>query len=223
MSSPTHPHDALTVGVAHFRSGDAMRSRSVAHLVLAQNLELPALPLRLTEDWKREISLNLQLVPGDVESLSLPRARMRWPGYMQCVEAVDHWMRTLGLPDLIGSSDVALMACRGADVHHDGVQYGDKVFCNLFLGSVNNLDLYFPATGQRFALQRGTVVVFDPSQPHAVIGRQTARFDPADFASGGDDFQVFLTWELPVEDARVARALHISFDIAPFAELFKAG
>ena len=62
---------------------------------------------------------------------------------------------------------------------------------------------------------RGTVVLFDTGQPHAVIDRRSTGFDVADFPSGKDCTQVFLTWEIPIENADVGQALHIVFDIDP--------
>jgi hypothetical protein len=107
------------------------------------------------------------------------------------------------------------MACRGAKYHHDGAQYGGMAFCNLFLSEDKGLDLHFPASGERIPLSRGTVVVFDTGQPHAVIRRNSHRFSAADFLPGTDFSLVFLSWELAIEDAQVARALAISFDIDP--------
>ena len=203
--------DQLT---SYFWSGDTLRSRSVGSTIPSGTLEVPALPARLQADCEREITrLGLEL--GDVEPLSLARARTRWPGYRQVVQAVADWMHQQGLPDLLDRSDVALMACRGARYHHDGGQYGAAAFCNLFLSDDQGLDLHFPATGLRMPLRRGTVVVFDTGQPHAVIPRHGGRFDPADFATGQSDTQLFLTWELPIEDAHVARALQVRFDTDP--------
>ena len=92
-------------------------------------------------------------------------------------------------------------------------------FCNLFLSEDKGLDLHFPFTGHRIPLVRGTVVVFDTGQPHAVIERGGTSFQVADFAPEQDCTQVFLTWELPVEDASVAQALRVSFDIDPSTAL----
>jgi hypothetical protein len=131
------------------------------------------------------------------------------------VQAAADWTRSLGLHEVLDASDVALMACRGARYHHDGAQYGGAAFCNLFLSEDRGLDLHFPSTGHRIPLVRGTVVIFDTGQPHAVIDRSGAGFDAADFAPGRDCTQVFLTWELPIENAHVARALGIAFDIGP--------
>ena len=202
--------------VAYFSTddGDALRSRTVSDIVLTGLLELPALPARLVADWQRE-TLRLGLEAGDVEPLSLARSRTRWPDYRLCVQAISHWMDSIGLPGLLENSELALMACRGARYHHDAAQYGAAAFCNLFLSEDLGQDLHFPATGQRIPLQRGQVVIFDTAQPHAVIGRQKARFDPDDFPAGADCSQLFLSWELPIEQAGLARALEIAFDIDP--------
>ena len=199
---------------AIFWSGDTLRSRSVGSTTLTATLEVPALPARLAADCEREIT-RLGLDLGDVEPLSLARARTRWPDYRQHVHAVEDWLSKQGLPDLLPTSDVALMACRGARYHHDSAQYGAAAFCNLFLSEDKGLDLHFPATGHRIPLRRGTVVVFDTGQPHAVIPRHCSRFNPADFTAGQDDTQLFLTWELPIENAHVARALQVRFDTDP--------
>ena len=215
---PSSPlvRDRLT---SYFRSGDAMRSRSVSDVVLSGMVDVPAPPARLVADWEREISLHLELEPGDVEALPLVRARARWPDYRRCVQAVSDWTHTLGLADELADGDVALMACRGARYHHDGAQYGGAAFCNLFLGEDKGLDLHFPAADLCIPLRRGTVVVFDTGQPHAVIKRHGSGFDAADFPAGQDCSLVFLTWELPIEDAAVGHALGISFDPDPSTAL----
>ena len=199
---------------AYFRSGDALRSRNVGNVVLSACLDIPEPPPRLLADWDREISQRLGLEPGDVEVLSLARARSRWPDYRHCVEAVAGWTRALGLQDVLrDAADVSLMACRGARYHHDGSQYAGAAFCNLFLSEDLGLDVHFPFSGHRIPLRRGTALVFDTGQPHAVVRRGHSGFDAADFAPGTDCTQVFLTWELPIEDPDVARTLGIRFDI----------
>jgi len=202
--------DLLT---SYFYSGDAIRSRSVSNVVLSGTVDVPVPPARLTADWEREISSRLALEPGDVEPLPLARARARWPDYARCVQAVADWTRTLGLPDVLASSDVALMACRGARYHHDGAQYGGAAFCNLFVSEDKGLDVHFASTGHRIPLALGTVLIFDTGQPHAVIPRGGSGFDAADFGPEKDCTQAFLTWELPIEGAHVARALGVAFDV----------
>ena len=199
--------------VSRYLSGDELRSRSVGDRVLLACLDVPAPPARLLADWKRETALRLGLEPGDVEALPLPRARMRWPDYPLCVDAVAHWTRSLGLHGVMVGSEVALMACRGAAYHHDGDLYGGAAFCNLFLSDTPLLDLHFPLLGRRIPLQRGTAVIFDTCQPHAVIDRRSSGFDVADFPPGRDCTQVFLTWELPVEHVGLTQALGIALDV----------
>ncbi|RQO57120.1 hypothetical protein DBV14_09720 [Variovorax sp. KBW07] len=204
--------DLLT---SYYWSGDAIRSRSVSDVVLWGTVDVPEPPARLTADWEREIATRMVLEPGDVEALPLARARTRWPDYKRCVQAASDWTRTLGLLEALAASDVALMACRGAKYHHDGAQYGGAAFCNLFLSEDKGLDVHFPVAGHCIPLVRGTVLIFDTGQPHAVIRRGGSGFDAADFAPDKDCTQLFLTWELPIEDADVGRVLQVAFDTDP--------
>ena len=198
-----------------FRSGEALRSRSVGDRVLAATLEVPPPPARLVADWQRDVDHHLALEPGDVEPLSLPRARSRWPALRHGVRAMADWSASLGLGGLLDDAELALMACRGARYHHDGAQYGHAAFCNLFLGEDRGLDLHFPGIDQRIPLVRGSAVIFDTGQPHAVIDRRRSGFDAADFDRSRDRTLVFLSWELPIENAALAQALGIGFDVDP--------
>jgi hypothetical protein len=153
------------------------------------------------------------LEPGDVEVMPLARTQVRWPDYARCVRTMFEWTGALGLPAVLAASDVALMACRGARYHHDGAQYGGAAFCNLFLSEDKGLDVHFPGMDQRIPLTRGTALIFDTGQPHGVIRRGSSGFNAADFAPDQDCTQIFLTWELSVEDVHVARALKVAFDV----------
>ena len=204
---------------AYFWSDDALRSRCVSGIIYSGVVEVPAPPARLLADWCRDVASRLCLEPGDVEALPLARARVRWPDYSHCVKAVANWTQGLGLDQVLSSSDVALMACRGARYHFDAAQYGGMAFCNLFLSEDRGLDLHFPATGHRIPLVRGTVVIFDTGQAHAVIARSSDSFKDADFPGEQDLTQIFLTWELPIEQALVAQLLQITFDTDPATAL----
>ncbi|MEA3113938.1 MAG: hypothetical protein QOG58_3737, partial [Caballeronia sp.] len=48
-----------------------------------------------------------------------------------------------------------------------------------------------------------------------VIQRRSSGFNVADFAPDQDCTQIFLTWELPIENAHVGDALKVTFDIDP--------
>jgi len=222
MTFATPAYDARDGLVSYFWSGDLIRSRSVSQVVLSDTLHVPAPPTRLIADWDRDISQRLGLEPGDVDELPLARARARWPDYRHCVQAVADWMHAHGLPEVLASSDIALMACRGAKYHHDGERYGGMAFCNLFLSEDRGLDLHFPHTDHRIPLVRGTVVVFDTCQPHAVIERGSRGFNLADFPYDRECTQVFLSWELLIESINVSQFLRIELDIDPSKSLLPA-
>ena len=115
---------AETKAVLHYWSGAILRSRDVSNVVLSGMVDIPTPPTRLVADWQREILLHLDLQPGDVEALPLPRARMRWLQHKNCMQAAQDWTRTVGLHEVLDTSDIALMACRGASYHHDAAKYG---------------------------------------------------------------------------------------------------
>lgn len=222
VAKPVHPPQTKLSpkgATAFYGSDRPLRSRSVSDRVRFGKVEVPEPPPALVAHWRREACENLALEPGDVEELALARGRGRWYDYGRCIQAAAQWTRTLGLQDLLASSDVALMACRGAHYHHDGEQYGGSAFCNLFLSEDQALDLHFPLSGQRIALHRGTLVVFDTGQPHGVIARHHDHFDPMDFPPGQDFTQLFLTWELSIEAPALAQVLGISFDTSPVTAL----
>ncbi|CAN7347969.1 hypothetical protein [Caballeronia sp. LjRoot31] len=219
MNYPPQPHRVRERLTSYFWSGDAIRSRCVSDIVLTGTLDVPVPPARLLADWEREISSRMVLEPGDVEAMPLARARARWPDYKHCVQAISDWTGALGLPGVLASSDVALMACRGARYHYDAEQYGGAAFCNLFMSENRGLDLHFPSTGHRIPLTRGTAVIFDTGQPHGVIQRGSSGFNVADFSPDQDYTQIFLTWELPIENAHVGDALGVAFDIDPSTSL----
>ena len=167
---------------------------------------------RIAADWDREVA-RMGLEIGDIDTLPLARTLVRWPDCAHCAAAVSTWMQALGLPDLLDPNDLALMACRGVHYHHDAAQYGHAAFCNLFLSEDKGLDLHFAALDLRIPLQRGTVLIFDTAQPHAVIPRNSSGFNAADFRPDQDCTQIFLTWELPMENEQLRRALRIDFDV----------
>jgi hypothetical protein len=219
MNYPPQQRRVRDLLTSYFWSGEVIRSRRVSDIVLTGTVDVPVPPARVLADWERETSSRMDLEAGDVEAMPLARSIMRWPDYKRCVEAASDWTRALGLGDVLAESDVALMTCRGAKYHHDGAQYGGSAFCNLFMSEDKGLDLHFPSTGQRIPLTRGTVVVFDTGQPHGVIQRGSSGFNRAGFAPDQDCTQIFLTWELPIEDTHVGDALKVTFDIDPSTSL----
>ena len=198
-----------------FWSGETLRSRDVSAVVLSGTVAVPALPARLVADCEREIDGKVGLAPGDVEALALARARARWPAYRQCLQMLSDWMYTLALQEVLATSAPALMACRSVKYHHDGTRYGGAAFCNLFLSEDCGLDLHFSAIGHRVPLRRGTAVVFDTGQAHALVERSSGKLYRADGDPTPAQTQLFLSWELPIEHAEVRRALQLAFDVDP--------
>ena len=198
-----------------FWSGEALRSRNVSAVVLSGRVAVPALPARLVADCEREIAGQLDLAPGEVEALALARARARWPAYRQCLQMLSDWLHANGLPTVLAASDPALMACRSVRYHHDGTLYGGAAFCNLFLSEDCGLDLHFPGVNCRVPLSRGTVVIFDTGQAHALVERSSGQLYRADGRPTPAQTQLFLSWELPIEHAEVQRALQLAFDVDP--------
>lgn len=87
-----------------------------------------------------------------------------------------------------------LMSMRGAQPHTDipRARWVDKLFWALSLQDTDT-DVLFGNLGHRIALQAGTLLVFDPCQPHAVIAREHAGFKKSHFpksrvqlCAGGD-------------------------------------
>lgn len=200
--------------IVRYREAGTWRKRSVGNQVLQGRVELPIPPPRLKADWTDAVLHTQPLAPGDVAPLNLPRARLRWPDYRLCVQRLADAMDAAGLPGVLRAAVPALMACRGARYHLDAERYGAFAFCNLIVQAAPGLDLHFPANGLRMPLERGSLVLFDTGQPHAVIDRARGHFDAADFPETDDRSLVFLTWELPVAQADVARRLGIHLDRA---------
>ena len=188
-----------------------LNRRTTGYLVLSDRLPLAAPPDRTIADWQRDSQQLLALEPGDVEPLPLARTRMRWPGCKQAMDLAWQWMSEQGMETARTGSEVALMACRGAACHHDGERYGDKAFLNLFLTDDEHMDLYFPVIDIRIPLGRGTIVLFDTYQPHTVVARGEVLFDHTHFLSPQVSAQVFLTWEVPISHAEVARQLSVAW------------
>lgn len=204
-------HPELSVAVkclsVVFANETAVLHRPVSLECHSAHLSIPAPPRALVADWRREILGQLGLEPGDIDVMPLARTRRRWAQMPMAIDAVGKWLLALDMPDVLQHVEPALMGCRGTPYHHDGERYGDKVFCNLFLGPDADVDLHMPAAGVRLPVHDGTVVLFDPSQPHALVRRSSAGFATSDFADGAHQSQVFLTWELPLANAVVARSL----------------
>ena len=226
ITTHRHPRSVTNPLTVNHPDDLQRRYRSVGTRIVSGLLGpsvLPALADHLRADWQRDLVTQVPLTPGDVNALSLARARRRWPAYRATVQAVADWLQSYGVCADLNRAETALMACRGAHYHHDATQYSGSVFCNLFLTEDRGQDVHFPHAGLRVPLRYGTVLLFDTGQPHAVIRRSAEAFDPAHFCSPAhsdaeteadsdpypENAHVFLTWEIPIADTGVAAALDI--------------
>jgi hypothetical protein len=75
-----------------------------------------------------------------------------------------------------------------------------------WMSEAKGLDLHFPYANKRIHLQRGSVVVFDTAQPHAVTARASMEFSEDAFTPERDCTLLFLTWELPITYPALASA-----------------
>lgn len=198
MPQPPASHPPLT---AHYALDGQRWRRPVSARTWSATLTLPPCPVAVLAEWTRCVQHELALAPGDVEVLPWGQTRRRWPAYRGCADAAAQALAGQGLDGLLADSPPTLMVCLGARYHHDAEQYGEAVFCNLFLCDEAGLDLHFPLSGQRLPLQRGTLVLFDPSQPHGVVARHSLGFEAPALSPAALAGQVFLSWELSLDHA----------------------
>jgi hypothetical protein len=82
-------------------------------------------------------------------------------------------------------SNAILMSMRGAQPHTDipTARWMDKLFWALSLQDTDT-DVLFGNLCHRIPLMAGTLLVFDPCQPHAVIAREHSSFKKSHFPKG---------------------------------------
>lgn len=136
---------------------------------------------------------------GEVQSHELLPADMR-TALRPLTDLVSTTAQDLGLlPDEDKSKNTMheralLMSMRGAQPHVDipHKRWMDKLFWALSLHDTDT-DVLFGNLGYRVALMAGTLLIFDPCQPHAVIAREHGGFkkshfskDRVQYCAGGD-------------------------------------
>lgn len=181
--------------VHHRDDEEQLCSRRVRSDVWCGRLDVA--PLERRPALSRSIARS-DLETGAVQVLWTSSLAGAWARHEHDIVRASGWLRDAGLAHDLGTTDAELMACCGAHFHHDANRYGGKAFCNLFLSEDQGQDVYFPATGQRIALQPGTIMVFDTGNPHGVVARGTSRFEPRDFPVEERCVQIFASWELPI-------------------------
>ena len=64
-----------------------------------------------------------------------------------------------------------------------------------------SVDIVFARSAQRFEVEAGTIVIFDPFEVHGVLVRGAARYDAADYCGPSTPSSVFAGFELDLNDA----------------------
>lgn len=135
-----------------------------------------------------------------------------------CINVAEQLQRwnLLKQEDVGAMQDAALlMSMRGALPHHDS--FVDNAETNLFWAIAlhdTDTDVLFPNLGQRIEQTRGTLLVFDAGQPHAVIAREHDVFMKSHFKKtrrqffAGGDFKTSVWKDVGVEFALPKDSAH---------------
>ena len=103
------------------------------------------------------------------------------------------------------SGRVDHLVCRGAGFHNDVARHWSRCLFWVLALDLHDVELVMPHVGLRLPLTGGDLVVFDPTLAHGLCrpadGGQALA---SSFGPGPADVQVFLTGELPLNDAQWA-------------------
>ncbi len=176
--------------------------RSVSSRVAHQQLTLPETVRSAAQDTALRVLEHTSLGPLEVDSVSPADAVSLTACVPACRPAVSRVLEAWGLHADVGS-EPSVLVCRGARFHHDAMGFADTFFVVLWLGTVQGLELVFPYLETRIPLEYGTLVVFDSTQPHAVVPRGETVADAT--RAQELDAQCFLSWDLPIQPAAAQR------------------
>jgi hypothetical protein len=168
-------------------------SRTISTMVLSTRVPLAPLQDQHIDRWCTAMS-PLTLEPGDIANVGTVDADF-CPA--EHVEALHACMQAWKISP--GTEAPVTLVCRGAGFHNDADSYAGQGFCVLWLSEDAGWDLVFPLTGNRVALDYGTVVLFDSALAHGVLRRDADQYDANDFvdASAG----LFLSQDFPLHAA----------------------
>jgi hypothetical protein len=149
-------------------------SRSVSDVVITGKLELDALDAEALTNWSSSYSSSQ---PGDVEAVRLSDGFGQHEDVRPIEEAILKWAASENLSEVFADAHVAPLVCQGANFHSDGVNFPGEAFCIVWISEQVGLDLLFPNINVRVPLEQGTVVLFDPAQPHGVVVKGASEWD----------------------------------------------
>lgn len=176
--------------------------RSISNFVFTHRLNVESMHENQIELWSEAVSQQHFTDAGEIIALNGSGLLPPMLNFQ-----VLSWMGALGLsPQQV---DANALACRGAFFHHDAEHFSNSVFAVVWLDEQDNSDLLLPAMGKRIPLKYGTVVLFDPCQPHGVVARGKNKFVEADFHD--TDIAAFACFDIDAADKSIATAMEIRF------------
>lgn len=169
--------------------------RSVSDVVLTGRLTLPQPDVDMLCDWSAAYDSS---EPGIVEHAG-PRTHLGQDESLSAIEAATlQWAASHGVEDLFSSAEITPLVCQGALFHTDALNFGEYLFCVVWLSDDVGLDLVFPNIETRIPLEFGTVILFDAAQPHGVVPRGRNTWNAAQYtAQVPDPTQHFVSIDVP--------------------------
>ncbi|PNG50107.1 MULTISPECIES: hypothetical protein [unclassified Variovorax] len=180
MWQPLTPEEALVV----LPTGG---KRTISQTVLSGRLAMEPVPPADTKSWTSQFRRD-GAAPGSIASLNGTRSQV----FAQAVKATSMWLQAQGFGSF--SCRASLLACAGAQYHHDATYFPNDVFCVLWLSDKTPWDVYFPFLERRIPLELGTVLAFDSAQPHGVVARDCVEFHPDSFRGAPVASDNYLEW-----------------------------
>ena len=162
--------------------------RTVLNCVWAEQLDLSNVPE--TGPLLDYLRAQSTADAGDVKSHMHLDSSLHTPLETLCrlvAKKLKAWRLLVDNTSLVSSA--LLMSTRGAQPHHDAdvTPEGNKLFWSLSLQDTDT-DVVFANIGQRLPQSQGTLVVFDPCQPHAVMAREQKYFMKSHFKKSRSQF-----------------------------------
>jgi hypothetical protein len=183
--------------------------RSISDVILEGKVTLPEPDIDMLTDWSLAYGSS---EPGTIEAAG-PRTRLGQNNEIQAIEAAAlTWPELSGLEDAVAEAHITPLVCQGASFHTDGFLFGDFIFLVVWLVERQGIDLFFPNGGKRIALDYGSVVLFDPAQPHGLVFEEKSTWDAFQYTSRmSDPTQHFVSFDFPVTTPSLAQRLGIRF------------
>jgi hypothetical protein len=181
--------------------------RTVSKKVLSGTIPISEKQIYTSRQWVNSLT-SVRTLSGDVVAI-LPEVLCDYPVQEDVVSAAVVWMQEQGLPVIRNQAPAAALACRAAPYHNDIAGFGDSLFCIVWAEEAAGLELVFPELEHRVNLALGTIVVFDPGQPHGVLKAGLKHYRAQDYRNL--PAQSFISLDFGTELDGVSEQMGIEF------------